>query len=99
MILKGVSKVNLKEKFEKEEIIVERIGATPLRQLISIPNAIRIAEEYANRTCYWRWNDETDDDYYNTECKHTFSFSVGVLEDNETFNYCPFCGGKIAKVK
>ena len=93
--------MNLESKMKEKADLHNQFG-NKRWNCIPLRNAIAIAKEYAeemNKTCYWRWNNETDDDYYDTECKHTFIFSVGVLEDNETFNYCPFCSGKIAEVE
>jgi hypothetical protein len=42
-------------------------------------------------TCAWT---EDEDDTWETECGHAFTFIDGGVSDN-SFSFCPFCGGKI----
>lgn len=40
------------------------------------------------------WNYDTNIEAYETECKNTFCFIDGEIEDN-SFQYCPYCGKRI----
>ena len=45
--------------------------------------------------CHWKLNDEYFT--YETDCGHSFQFTDGDLEDNGGFEFCPYCGKKIAE--
>ena len=49
-----------------------------------------------NKECSWKKN---NDGQYETSCKEKFEFIYYEDFENTNFKYCPFCGGKIEKVK
>ena len=47
--------------------------------------------------CKWivKQNPEYDD-YYDTDCGHSFMFTDGLTPKQHEFEYCPFCGKKLS---
>ena len=43
------------------------------------------------------WHVDCNEYMYDTTCSYMFQFNDGNCEDNQ-FNYCPKCGGKITEV-
>lgn len=50
----------------------------------------------SDKVCQWKENDEYG--YWETGCKGIFEFIEGDIEDN-TFKFCPYCGGKIKELR
>lgn len=49
------------------------------------------------------WSRKLEDDFFNEHCYHTscdivYYFGSGYFKD-ETFKFCPYCGGHIVDVK
>jgi hypothetical protein len=58
-----------------------------------------VGDSLTHRTCKWIQGDTLDsvDDYYKTECGHTFYLFEGGIEDNNC-KFCMYCGGSVVEV-
>ena len=45
--------------------------------------------------CEWKDNEDYENPGFETGCGEAFIFIEGSIEENN-FNYCPHCGGKIS---
>ena len=41
--------------------------------------------------CLWKFDTESFDGVYTTQCNNLHTFSQGNLDSNH-YNYCPYCG-------
>lgn len=45
-------------------------------------------------TCEWEYDEDYDDNVWNTECDNQHYFEEGGIKEN-SYKFCPYCGKKI----
>jgi hypothetical protein len=54
--------------------------------------AIKVKEVIVE--CLWKFVQDTDDGYWDTQCGHSHMFFSGRPEEND-YKFCPYCGKPI----